>query len=165
MSEPSGYLVGLRVDPDTETAEWFTVWFEDEAGQDRVLDRSGRALWMREPAAACELGQAVLDGRYSIGSEVESVCDVAETLYAIASRVSGSEKTVLDSLNLLYDVLNTVGQSSELPSKRVLDQLVVHLTTGEPLPTAVDRVGGPAAVIEPILSSLGRLFALSTFEC
>lgn len=165
MTDRPGYLIGIRVDPDTEVAEWFTVWFEAESGQNRVAAQDGRARWARTASEASDLAQTVLEGRYRVGSEVESVCDVAGSLYAIASGESGSEGVVLLCLNLLDDVLKTIGRSPAVPNGAVLDRLVVLLTEGESLAAAVDLVGGKPVVIEPILGSLGRIFAWSTFTC
>jgi hypothetical protein len=161
----TGYLIGIRVDPDTEIAEWFTIWFEDEAGQNRVVAQDGRVRWARTAIQARNFAETVLEGRYRAGSEVESVCDVAGSLHAIASSESGSEGVVLVCLNFLDDLLKTIGHSSDLPDREILDRLVVLLTEGESLGTAVDLVGGRPVVIEPILASLGRLFTWSTFRC
>lgn len=165
MSDRSGYLIGLRVDPDTAVADWFTIWLEDDVGQNRLAAQDGRVQWARAVDEARGFARTVLEGRYMVGPEVESVCDVAGALYAIAWGESGSEGIVLDSLNILDDVLNTVGRPCGLPNGEVLDRLVVLLTEGESLATAVDRVGGRPVVIEPMLASVGRLFTWSTFRC
>ena len=86
----TGHLIGIRVDPDTEVAEWFTIWFEDQEGRNRVAATDGRVQWARAALQASNFAEG-LTGRYEVGSEVESVCDVAGSLYAIASGESGSE--------------------------------------------------------------------------
>ena len=165
MTDRVAYVVGIRIDPGTEVADWFTVWFEDDAGQNWVVSSDGRAQWSRTVEDARQLASTVLENRYAVGPTVDSICDVAASLYAIATGETGSEGVVLMCLNLLDDVLNTIGHASDLPNAEVLDRLVTLITEGEPLTTAVDRVGGKPAAIEPIVASLGRLFTWSTFRC
>lgn len=165
MTDRAAYVIGIRIDPGTEEADWFTVWFEDDGGQNWVVSRDGRAQWSRTVEDARELALTTLDNRYAVEATVDSICDVAASLYAIAMGEAGSEGAVLMCLNLLDDVLKTIGHASDLPNSQVLDRLVALLTEGEPLTTAVDRVGGKPAAIEPIVASLGRLFTWSTFRC
>lgn len=163
MSDRVSYLVGIRLDPDTSDADWYTVWFEDDFGQNRVVMRDGRVLWASDPDAARDLGASVLGQGIAVDAREVSVCDVAGALYAIAEDKPGNEGVVLMCLNLLDDIVRGLDYGPPVPNGEILDQLVTQLTRGEALRPAVETAGGKRAVIEPILSSLGRVFTWSTF--
>ena len=160
MSEPTAYVIGLRADPRTDVAEWYTLWFEDELGRNTVLTRDDRVLWGLSPERIAAFGE----GRgLANREELPTVCDAAAALYAVTSGDDGQEDIVLDTLNLLDDMLVTLGQRAALPDVVVLDRMVKALTEGERLRSVVASAGGAEAVTNPIFGSLGRLFAFSTF--
>lgn len=157
------YVIGLRVDPETELADWFTAWAEDASGQNRVATRDGRVRWSRTVEGARKLAVSAFDR--PTDEDVDSICDAAATLYALATREAGQEEVALLCLNLLDDVLRSIDNAPELPGGEVLDQIARLLTEGESLPDVVDLVGGRPVAIEPVIASLGRLFTWSNFEC
>lgn len=158
-------VVGLRVAPDTEDADWYTVWYESEEGPDRVAMIGDRVRWMfsESAARAVALERCGHDDPASVERE-PVICDIAGAMQAIKNDREVSERQVLITLNLLDDFILNIAQPPELPRARVLDHLVVLLTEGEPLASAVERVGGQEAVIEPILGSLGRVLNWASFQ-
>lgn len=117
---------------------------------------------MRTPPAH-SLSLDATTNRASVEEE-PVICDIADSLQAIANDRRVSERDVLITLNLLDDFLLNIAQPPELPHARVLDHLVVLLTEGVPLHSAVEKVGGKEAVIEPILGSLGRVLNWASFQ-
>ncbi len=48
MSDRRGYIIGIRVDPETEIAEWFTVWLQTPEIFDDWLELRRRSANFRE---------------------------------------------------------------------------------------------------------------------
>jgi hypothetical protein len=165
MKAESAYLIAIRIDPDAEVAEWFTTWFELESGENRVGSRGGRVVWMRDPADVRQNAGSLIPGGYVLEPDAPAVADIAGALHSIQSGEAGNEAEVLDSLNLLDDILITTGSIADLPNRRSLDVLVGHLTEGEPIARATKLAGGERLILETIISALGRLFVWSTFDC
>lgn len=163
MTDTSAYVIGLRVDPETEVADWYTLWHQVESGEKPVLTVDGRVRWSRTVDSARNQAEIQPGSSFVVDTDLDLVCDVALMLGAVSGGDFGNEPVVLDSLNLLYDLVNSVGPTLELPNARVLDLVVKLLMEGKSFQYAVTSVGGEEAFIEPILASLGRIFAWSTF--
>lgn len=163
MNAISAYVIGLRVNPDRAGPEWYSLWFEHPEGGHRLVANEGRLQWSSSIDGALALS-ALLDGQVSVDPpEFDGLCDVASTLYEVASLSPGKEAAVLNCLNLLDDMLLTVGHSLPSEPKLRLDRVSGRLTEGTSLPEVVLAHGGTAAVIEAVLASLGRVFVWSDF--
>ena len=89
------YLMGVSGStPRPEVADWYTLWFENQAGQDRVVTRDGRIRWARTPAGAQAFSDSHDGGQTTEEPEVEAVCDVAELFWAVSSGEPGFEGSV-----------------------------------------------------------------------
>ena len=113
---------------------------------------------------AVQLAPELLTEPSTVDSSDPAVCDIAETLAAIDSLTNGSEQNVLNTLNLLDDVMITLRQRDTIPNMIVLDRLTSELFLGKNLDDAVASVGGRAAASEIVFTSVGRLAAMSTFR-
>jgi hypothetical protein len=170
MTSRTAFTLGLRLDPDSSEADWYTAWYEDDEGRNRVALRNGRVFWAQRAARVRQFGAPLVPANFGFadeegdGVEQDLICDVAGTLYAVAHRSPDHEVVVLHCVNFLYDIIGSVKVGLLDPDTRVLDRLAAELTLGDDLSSAVDRVGGTAATIAPIFSTLGRIFAFSTFD-
>ena len=158
-------IIGFRVDPDTEYAEWYTVWFWDDQDETRMSMREGRVLWFRTEAVARRAADSFTPNGYTLDPDIPTVCDIARVLYAVDTNEVGTEGAVLVSLNLLDDMLICAECIEDLPNREVLDIFCSHLTMGDPIQLATENVGGKKIVIDTIYAALGRLLVWSTFEC
>lgn len=164
MSAITAYVIGLRVDPDRVDPEWRTLWFEQD-GANRIPTKNGRMQWSSNVDAAVALAR-LIDGDVSFGGgKLGAVCDVASTLHDIANGTTGNEALVLDSLNLLDDMLITVNHPLRKGPKLRLDGVSGRLTEGVSLPEVVAAHDGPTEVVEAVLASLGRVLVWSDFTC
>ena len=160
-------MVGLRLSPDSADPEWYTLWVHDaDDEQTRMATDELRLVWAPTANAALALERYLPAGSRSLPApEVNAVCDIATTLWAIDAQEDGSESGILTSLNLLDDAVISIQRRVGLPGGAVLDRLSSALTQGESLTSTVTLFGGKSAVIEPIIASLGYVFAFSNFMC
>ena len=159
------YVIGIRIDPDRAEPEWYTLWFEDEEGSNRVVTKGGRMQWAPRIDGALALG-VHFDEQVQIDRpDLDGVCDIARTFFEISHLSTGHEALVLTALNLLDDMLDAVGHPLPTEAKLRLDQVVTRLTEGESVPEAVLAHGGAAPVVEAVLASLGRVLVWSDFVC
>lgn len=165
MSEEVAYLIGLRVSPETEVADWYTVWYDDDSGEARVAMSDGRVQWFCEEEHARRVAHDFVPPAYAVDIDVAAVCDLATVFFASEGNEPGDEMIVLDSLNLLDDMLRSVGCIEDLPNRRTLDLFCSHLTMGDSIPLAAEKAGGNRLIIDTVYAAVGRLFAWSTFNC
>ncbi len=165
MRPSTAYIIGLRLSPERENPEWYTLWFENASGQNRVVLKNGRIQWSSSIEGARNLGHEIPD-LIGVGeSTFDAVSDAAGTLYALQRSSEGDESLVLLFLNLLDDTLNTAGQVLQPETKRLLDRLSAMLTEGATLQAAVESLGGSQGVIEAVFACLGRVLVWSDFVC
>lgn len=158
-------IIGLRIDPDTEYAEWYTVWYWDEQDETRIATREGRLRWYRAESEARRAADSITPSGYSLDPDIPTVCDIARVLHDIEADEVGNEGSVLVSLNLLDDMLICVECIEDLPNRASLDVFCSHLTMGDPTKVAAENAGGKQMVFNTLYAALGRLFVWSTFEC
>lgn len=160
MKAITAYLIGIRVDPGRVKPEWYTLWFEDGDGPNRIVTTNGRMQWASTIDGARALASH-LDGQITMEPELDGVCDIATTLFEMANMSPGKEGLILNCLNLLDDMLITVNHPLPNDPKLRLDRVSGRLTEGVPLPEVVLAHGGATAVVEAVLASVGRVFVWS----
>jgi hypothetical protein len=160
-SSASACIVGLRVHPQRRRPQWYGIWFEDDAGRNRMAVTEGRIQWARSIAAARSIGAEVAGFRPPRALAFDAVCDIAATLHQFETPSVGTEEVVLLSLNLLDDFCYSIDRRS--PQKTSLDRLAVQLTEGTPLPAAVKACGGSTRLLNETLADLGAVFVKSDF--
>jgi hypothetical protein len=163
-SSDAVYVIGLRLSPEVDSPELFTIWFEYDSGDSRVAAHEGRLQWV---FAVSEVSQ-VTDDEYDLATDDrmrtdhDAVCDIANLLYSIQSGADDSNAKVLDTINLLDDLLIAVGNPLPTDSGELLTRMIVGLTEGDSLSSVVPPENR-SATIEAVFASLGRVLAFSDF--
>lgn len=165
MSGTSAYVIGMRVTPDSAGPDWYTLWCDVGDGPNLIVTKDGRMQWSPTVDGARRMAELIDGEVWTDPAEPNAVCDVAGTLHDIASGTTGNEGIVLDTLNFLDDMLITIRQTLPEEPKLRLDRVSGRLTEGVSLPDVVAAHEGTTAVLEAVLASLGRVFALSDFSC
>jgi hypothetical protein len=157
-------LIGLRCDPDTPDADFYTLFIW--GGKDRPLRAAGRILLATDPAQAPRMAQLSNEDvtAFPIPTQADATCDVASALRLLTSADSDHRASLLDCLNTLFDLVEFAQVPCPDEFRRPLVKLADHLTfdpqfsqllaTGE-----VDR----QTAVDAILWSLGAVFAKATF--
>jgi hypothetical protein len=159
-----GYIVGLRLTPEESDPEFFTLWFEDETGKNRVACVGGRIQW----ASSAHASRSLTDSGYDLTGlldkdlELDSVCNIPHLLYGLTQPDEADEKIVLLALNLLDDLVCCVEHPLPIQLQATLDRAVARLSEGATVREATVDVGTNDAV-EAVLASLGRVLAFSDF--
>ncbi len=101
------YLVGFRLDPDTEGPQLYTV-FVLESENDRPLTRESRILFFADPSRASQAVQ-LADNDFArfpvIPSELEILCDVAQALYIANAEDEDKDGVLLECIALFDDLI------------------------------------------------------------
>jgi hypothetical protein len=165
MKSPDAvYVIGLRLSPDVDAPELYTIWFEYDSGDSKVATRAGRLQWTFTVSQVSRIA----DDEYDLvtddhaRSDYHAVCDVANLLYSIQSGADDSNVKVLDSINLLDDLLIAIDNPLPADGEKLLARMVVGLTEGGSLSSVVPPENR-AGTIEAIFASLGRVLAFSDF--
>ena len=165
MKPDRGYVIGLRLTPEEPDPEFFTLWFEDETGKNRVACRGGRIQW----ASSAHSTKSLTDSRYDLTGileenlELDSVCNIPHLLYGLTRPGEADGRIVLLALNLLDDLVSCVEYPLPSQMQATLDRVVARTSEGATLREAtVDVATGDA--VEAVLASLGRVLAFSDFN-
>jgi hypothetical protein len=122
-------LIGFRLNPNTETAELFTLMafgFRDFPVKD---DR--QVVFFTKPALAHQAYERFPEEIRELGpppSEVSLVCDIAGALHIIESKAHDDSATVLNCLNTLFDLIDATDLEWSTDYKNALQRLADHLT-------------------------------------
>jgi hypothetical protein len=122
-------LVGFRLDPDREDPEVYTLILEDE--KDRPLVANDQILFFNKPElapGALELSDPDFKRHGPPPKEVDLVCDVAECLYLITSENADPSATIINALNIIFDLVQATKLPMPAEYKRALYTFADHLT-------------------------------------
>jgi len=128
-AKPELFLVGFRLDPSVEDAQFYTlVMLQD--GEEKPLLVDGRLVFFRRlDAAARALAQAPEEFRnaQTPPADMELLCDLAQALYVINTQESDEEGVLLDCIACLDTLVRATGLSVPLEYGRTLATLSGHL--------------------------------------
>jgi hypothetical protein len=134
-SDEALYLIGLRLHPDAGGAQLYTVLLMNEDardGRDRPLtDADGYVLLFPDPGLAPSVaarGDAGFRKHSAVPTDVSHTFDLAMALWAIAHDTRPVSGEVLDSVNLLLDLVEATGFPMPPQYRRDLHALADHLT-------------------------------------
>lgn len=122
-------LVGFRINPNNEDPEIFTLIIYD--GQDSPLMVDGQIVFFSKPELVSKAYDLCTDDLKALGSpptDVDLVCDIAETLHIINHQNGDSASIVLNCLNTIFDLVQAANTNMPEEYKTILYGLADHLT-------------------------------------
>ena len=162
-AEPRAWLVGFRLDPDSEgEPDLYTLYID----ADRPLVSARSIVFFANPKMAAtalarddDLGVRTL----SAPDDVEIVYDVPMALYRLASEDVDEGGDVVNLLNVMFDLL----KASEIPWIAAIEDVLYpfadHLTFSTEFGAYLEaEAGRRQAVIDAILWSIGAIATHST---
>ena len=127
-------LVGLRVDASHEGPQFYTL-LAVGGENERPLTADGRIIFFTRPQFAGK--SLALDASLApLGpapEELETFCDVAETLYRVNSQNTDPDGVILDCLLVLDDLVRATRLHMPERYQAILTELAARLTEGTEL--------------------------------
>ncbi|CAM2069557.1 hypothetical protein SCOR_29560 [Sulfidibacter corallicola] len=150
-------LAYLHLDPDRESPEWYLL--VNEGPVDRVLARDGRILVFTDPAAADRVIDRFGADLPADDRDLEEPFfrgHLAQTLYLLTSGEADESRFIIDTANLLLDLIATTGRPVPEHHGRRLKALADHFTfASEPKGFFADSGIAPDAIVETLLWATG----------
>ncbi|NJK77450.1 MAG: hypothetical protein HC849_15615 [Oscillatoriales cyanobacterium RU_3_3] len=115
------WLFGFRIDPGTEEPNLYTLIAYGERELPLVV--GGQLVFFTRPELAINALQLCGIDVSELGtppSEIDAICDVAETLYLLDAEDVDESDTILDCLNALFDLVKATSIPMPTEYKRVL---------------------------------------------
>jgi hypothetical protein len=127
-------LAGFRIDPTREGPQFYTL-LAVGGDNERPLMADGRIIFFLRltqvhKALAMDPSLAVLGDP---PRAVETICDVAQTLYLVNSQDADPDGVVLDCLLIFDDLVRASGLSMPERYQGILTELAARLTEGQSL--------------------------------
>lgn len=123
------YLIGFKLNPDSEKPEIYTLVFGEK---NRPLIKNEQIIFFPTPEAACRAlefcGTETLTSIDFIADDIELIVDIAETLYLISSEEIDLNNTILNTINLLDDIIIALEIHRPQFYKNNLYKFADHLT-------------------------------------
>ena len=127
-------MAGFRLDPSHVGPQFYTL-LAVGGGNERPLVADGRIIFFARAtlvhkALAMDASMAVLGNP---PREMETMCDVAQTLYLVNSQDADPDGVVLDCLLIFDDLVRATGLSMPERYQGILTELAGRLTEGASL--------------------------------
>jgi len=127
-------MAGFRLEPAHEGPQFYTL-LAVGGDNERPLSADGRIIFfvrttLVHKALAMDPSMAVLG---TPPRDVETMCDVAQTLYLVNSQDADPDGVVLDCLLILDDLVRATQISMPERYQGILTELAARLTEGQPL--------------------------------
>jgi hypothetical protein len=127
-------MAGFRLDPTHEGAQFYTL-LAVGGDNERPLTADGRIIFFTRTtlvhkALAMDQSMAVLG---TPPRDVETMCDVAQTLYLVNSQDNDPDGVVLDCLLIFDDLVRASQLSMPERYQGILTELAARLTEGDSL--------------------------------
>ncbi|MGO9516637.1 MAG: hypothetical protein ACLPND_06295 [Candidatus Korobacteraceae bacterium] len=144
-------LVGFRVDASHEGPQLYTL-IAVGGENERPLTANGRIIFFTRPQLAAK--SLTFDPNLArLGpapEELETFCDVAETLYRVNSQNTDSDGVILDCLLVLDDMVRATRLHMPERYQAILTELAARLTEG----TALRKIFSKAQLREQVEDAL-----------
>lgn len=144
------YLVGFRLDPGAETAQFYTL-FVLESDNDRPLVQENRVLFFTDPArahAALQLSDNDMARLGAAPKEVEILCDIAQALYIANAQDEDTDGVLLETIALLDDLIRAAQINVPAIYMATLSALSERLSTSPEFATMLAKAGVDRETIE-----------------
>ena len=127
-------MAGFRIDPTHEGPQFYTL-LAVGGDNERPLTAAGRIIFFARTtlvhkALAMDKSLAVLGNP---PRDVETICDVAQTLYLVNSQDEDPDGVVLDCLLIFDDLVRATQISMPERYQAILTELTARLTEGQSL--------------------------------
>ncbi len=127
-------LIGVRMTPHHAGPQFYTL-LAVGGDNERPLTADGAILFFTRPDLAAQ-ALAMDPNLSALGpapTELESICDVAETLFLVNSQPVDSHGTVLDCLLIMDDLIRATHLHMPERYQGILTELAARLTEGRQL--------------------------------
>ena len=104
------YLIGFRLDPSAEGAQFYTL-IGEEGESERPITRGGRVLFFRRPADALTALTASDNGFGDVRpvpTELELLCDVSQALYVADQEKEDGDGLLFELIAVFDDLVRAV---------------------------------------------------------
>lgn len=137
MNSQPIYLTGFILDPDLEEPQLYTLYFLDDGRDkplvedDRPIVHDGKIVFFTTPElaqTAFKLAEPELAYLNPNFEEVALVCNIAVILYMIHYEDIDNYATIIDSLNLIFDLVKATKIHMPEGYKKALYKFADHLT-------------------------------------
>ena len=122
------WLFGFRIDPETETPNLYTLIVYGE--QEPPLVAGGQLVFFTRPELAINALQLCDINISKLGrppTQIDSICDIAETLYLLDAEDIDESGIMLNCLNALLNLVNATLTPMPTEYKQVLYALADNL--------------------------------------
>lgn len=154
--EEQAWLVGFLINPEAETPEVYTLILPGEV--DQPLSEGGYLLFFRDPASAAQF----LNGRRHLTGEVDAVYNLAMVLYLLAHKNCDTTAIIVDSLNILFDLVTAIKITMPIKYKEPLYCLADHLTFNQEFASFLNEQNiSRTIIIDGLIWCLGAIVSQS----
>jgi hypothetical protein len=154
------YLVGFRIDPNAEGPQFYTL-FAFGGDNDRPITTVGdRVVFFSRPelaVKALEIGDPSMSALGAPPEDLDLLCDVAQTMYLVNSENVDPERTILDCLEVLDDLVRATRLSMPPTYKDALSHLMEHLFKTHTYGEFVRENGGRERLEDALLWCVGAV--------
>ncbi len=123
------WLIGFSINPDTVSPELYTLFFPGEV--DKPLLSENYLIFFNTPELATKAFALSDNAKQNFelpSSEVDLVCDIAQSLYLISEADVDSSATILNCLNILLDLVKAIKLPMPPEYQTVLHAFADYLT-------------------------------------
>lgn len=157
------WLFGFRIDPDTEVPNLYTLIVYGE--QEPPLVAGGQLVFFSRPELAinalqlCDIDVSELE---KLPTQIDAICDIAETLYLLDAEDFDESATILNCLNPLLDLVKATLIPMPTEYKRILYDFADHLNIEEEFASFLESEDIPRSeIVNAILWCVGAITAKS----
>ena len=157
------WLFGFRIDPSTEIPNLYTLIVYGE--QEPPLVAGGQLVFFTRPELAINALQLCNIDVSELGkppTQIDAICDIAETLYLLDAEDFDESATILNCLNALFDLVKATLIPMPTEYKRILYDFADHLNIEEEFASFLDAEDiQRSEIVNAILWCVGAITAKS----
>ncbi|MDM8530552.1 hypothetical protein QUF63_05220 [Anaerolineales bacterium HSG25] len=155
------WLVGFSINPDAKEPELYTLIFPGEV--DEPLSEDGYLLFFSDPNSASRfLDASGQNNSRQLTGEVDAVYDIALLLHLLANKDTDTTATIVDGLNILFDLVKVSKLSIPPEYKRALHALADHVTFHQEFATFLSQQAiSRSTLIDGVTWCLGAIVSKS----
>jgi len=124
------WLIGFLLDSDTASPDFYTLMFPGET--DEPLQNKSYLIFFSDPQLASH-ALTFAENDYNpaihlLPIEIDLVCDAAQMLYLLNHAEIDNEATIINCLNIMFDLVRATTLPMPPEYKQLLYALADHLT-------------------------------------
>ncbi|ABF40029.1 hypothetical protein Acid345_1026 [Candidatus Koribacter versatilis Ellin345] len=124
------YLVGFRLDPDSEGPQFYTLFAFGGDNERPITTVGDRVVFFTRPELsqrALEIGDPSMQALGEVPEDLDMLCDIAQTMYLINAESEDSDKIIVDCLEVVDDLVRATRLSMPPLYQEALSDLMAHL--------------------------------------